>query len=412
MKKIIFISAVCVSTSLFAQNETSEKKSKFTLSGEIRPRMEYRTGTKSLPIGKFSSPSLFTSQRTRLNAGYEGDRMRFKISLQDVRIWGNQVQIVANEEKAVSVHEAWGELVFSPAWSLRLGRQELSYDNQRILGGLNWAQQARSHDLALVKFVGGKLTADLGIAYNEDGKAGNNYYTTGSYKSMQFLHLGLKPMDGLAVSLLFLNNGVAKPVQGNKAQDINFSQTVGPYISFRKDALMIEGNFYYQLGKNSSGKDLNALNFLFNAGYTVNKITIGAGYEYLSGTAWDEKEDKTFKPFYGTNHKFNGFMDLFYVGKPNPRGLHDISVKVGAKISNKFNGAVIYHNFMSAAESYDGQKTKDLGNEIDIVLSYSFSPSVKINAGYSQFFGKTFDVENELGNWGFIMIAFQPKFLK
>ena len=28
----------------------------------------------------------------------------------------------------------------------------------------------------------------------------------------------------------------------------------------------------------------------------------------------DYKENNSFTPFYGTNHKFNGHMDYFYVG--------------------------------------------------------------------------------------------------
>jgi hypothetical protein len=60
---------------------------------------------------------------------------------------------------------------------------------------------------------------------------------------------------------------------------------------------------------------------------------LAAGYEYLSGNSYN-KTDKVyaFEPFYGTNHKFNGFMDYFYVGNHiNSVGLHDAWLKYGYK---------------------------------------------------------------------------------
>jgi hypothetical protein len=32
------------------------------------------------------------------------------------------------------------------AFSMKLGRQEVIYDNSRIFGNVDWAQQGRSHD--------------------------------------------------------------------------------------------------------------------------------------------------------------------------------------------------------------------------------------------------------------------------
>ena len=67
--------------------------------------------------------SVAASQRTRLNALFAAEPVQAKLSLQDVRYWGSQPQSVANEDYAVSIHEAWAE----SSWlklSLRAGRQE------------------------------------------------------------------------------------------------------------------------------------------------------------------------------------------------------------------------------------------------------------------------------------------------
>lgn len=52
---------------------------------------------------------MFTSQRTRLNLDYTGDKITTKLVLQDVRNWGNQKQLVGNEDYVISIHEAWAE---------------------------------------------------------------------------------------------------------------------------------------------------------------------------------------------------------------------------------------------------------------------------------------------------------------
>ena len=59
----------------------------FTLSGQIRTRTELRDGFGS-PLNEKQEAALFTSQRTRLNVGYEGYRTKFFVAVQDVRVWG------------------------------------------------------------------------------------------------------------------------------------------------------------------------------------------------------------------------------------------------------------------------------------------------------------------------------------
>jgi hypothetical protein len=74
-----------------------------------------------------------TAQRTRLNALFSTEGIQTKLVLQDVRYWGSQPQLVANEDYATSVHEAWAEVNAFSNFSLRAGRQELVYDDHRIL---------------------------------------------------------------------------------------------------------------------------------------------------------------------------------------------------------------------------------------------------------------------------------------
>ena len=165
---------------------TATLEAQFSLSGEFRPRAEYSHGYRTL-AGVDQNPSFFISQRTRLNLNYSGDKITTKFILQDVRIWGDQKQLVGNEDFATSIHEAWAEAKIGAGFSLQLGRQELAYDDHRIFGNVGWAQQARSHDLMLAKYQGA-FNIHFGLAYHQSGNRTNNIYDgPDAYKSMQFL---------------------------------------------------------------------------------------------------------------------------------------------------------------------------------------------------------------------------------
>ena len=87
MKKNIFLTMIVVlmTTSLFAQE--------FGLSGELRPRFEYRHGYKELASPNVDGAS-FVSQRTRLNANYSNEKFKVYFSIQNVRGEGYEFRII------------------------------------------------------------------------------------------------------------------------------------------------------------------------------------------------------------------------------------------------------------------------------------------------------------------------------
>lgn len=132
IKKLLLGLGILLSLPTFAQ---------FTLDGEIRPRFEYRNGFKNV-LDSTQSPAAFVDQRTRLNFGYKTDGYIFKITVQDIRVWGSQPQTVGtaaqqnNSGAYIAVHEAWAEALLNEKWSLKFGRQEIVYDDHRIFGDL------------------------------------------------------------------------------------------------------------------------------------------------------------------------------------------------------------------------------------------------------------------------------------
>ncbi|BAX79398.1 alginate export family protein [Labilibaculum antarcticum] len=393
-----------------------------TFKGELRPRTEYRHGLKTL-FNSTDDAALFTSQRTRLNLNYDDAKFRVGLSVQDVRVWGDVAQLNMSDENQLMLHEAWGEILFNESLSLKVGRQELVYDDSRILGNVGWAQQARSHDLALLK-----LKTDengqfhVGLAVNNDSEDLKRTLYTRNYKNMQFAWYNRKS-DQFDFSLLFMNVGMQTDVSTTELDlETRYNQTFGTIMNYRPGKISFTGSVYAQTGEHVSGKDLSAhmfnlgMNFPIGAGWKGN-----VGVEVLSGTDSDETDDyNSFTPLFGTNHKFNGHMDYFYVGNHVGNvGLQDIygGVNYG---KDKFSFATAVHLFSSQADLYSGSEKQDkyLGTEVDLSVGYKYSDNVVFKAGYSHLFAadsmqalKGGD-KDETQNWGWVMIVFTPDFLK
>lgn len=389
-----------------------EAQAQFILSGEFRPRTEFSRGYKTLP-STGQDMSVATTQRTRLNALYSMEGIHTKLTLQDVRLWGSQPQMVTNEDFATSVHEAWAEINLNQTLSIRAGRQELVYDDHRIFGNVGWTQQARSHDLALLK-IERSFKLHLGIAHHENSNITNNIYNgPDAYKNMQFLWFN-KTWEKSALSLLLLNNGVPVLIAPDEEKS-RYSQTIGGRITHSLDALNLAANLYGQTGKHNSGKNIHALNFLAEAALP-NNITIG--FEYLSGNSHD-KTDKVyaFEPFYGTNHKFNGYMDYFYVGNHiNSYGLHNGYIKYFFT-KNKVKLDADIHYFATAG-LISPQAKRYLGTELDLTCSWAIQPYASITGGWSVMFASE-NMEalrsgdrKQLPYWGYIMLTVTPAFIQ
>lgn len=403
---------------LFTFGFAQQSFGQFKLSGEVRPRPEFRHGYKTL-VGEDAKAAFFTSQRTRINFDYTMESMKFGLSFQDIRTWGGTAQL--NEtDPYLALHQAWAEVLFTENFSLKLGRQELIYDNHRMFGSVGWAQQARSHDVGLFKYEK-DFKLHVGFAFNQDGMGltGTTYYQPKNYKAMQFAWFN-KQYSNFSMSYLFLNNGL-QYIDGDNDDnnEVRYSQTIGTFMKGKVSSVSLDGSFYYQFGKDKADNSMGAYQFALNAHFKLNdawKLT--AGMEMLSGTAYDADSDKnnSFSPLYGTNHKFNGFMDYFYVGNHgNNVGLNDFLVGTSWK-QGKWRAGATVHYFMSNAKIADDIDS-NLGTELDMSLGYKMNSWIDFSAGYSQMFATTSmealkgGSKDETNNWAYIMITLKPTFL-
>ncbi|RXQ97683.1 hypothetical protein EO244_02015 [Ancylomarina salipaludis] len=414
MKKLLLLLVVVIGALL---PNTLIAQLKFT--GEMRPRTEYRKGLKTL-FNSDDDAAFFTSQRTRLNLNYSDPKFKVGLSLQDVRTWGDVAQLNMSDNNKLMLHEAWGELLFTENFSLKVGRQELVYDDSRIFGNVGWTQQARSHDLALLKFKTdeqGQL--HIGLAYNNDMEVLKDQLYTTSYKSMQFAWYH-RNYDDFNFSLLFLNNGLQK--QDGADLKTYYSQTLGTHVNYKKEKLGLTASAYIQTGKDATDRDLNAYLFSLGADYALTDNFKGnIGLEILSGTDSNSTGDnKSFTPLYGTNHKFNGHMDYFYVGNHTGNvGLVDAYIG-GAYTKDKISVGGTLHRFATQADLIAAGEKQDsyLGTELDLSFGYKYSNSVTFKLGYSQMFASdSMEVlkggdSSEGQCWGWMMLVFKPNFLK
>lgn len=413
-----------ISLSLFAIISIHTFAQEMDANLQIRPRYEYRNGFKQL-MPNNELPTSFISQRTRLNFNFKEEKITAKLTLQNVRTWGDVKTTTTSDKNSIMLFEAWGQYSFNEKWSARLGRQVISYDNQRIFGEIDWAQQGQSHDAVVVTYKKDKNQLDLGAALNADTEGLYRELYVTNYKNMQYAWYHTN-FSNLQMSLLALNTGFQyeEPITTNLKVD--YMQTVGTYLKYKKNKLDADLGVYAQTGKGKLATEnttVSAYNIGLNINYAfTDKFNAGFGYELLSGKDQTDTDDKikSFNPIFGTNHAFNGLMDYFYVGNyKNTVGLQDVFLKFNYT-SNKWKFSVTPHMFMTAADVIDPLNTTKimdsyLGTEIDLIASYALHKNIGISAGYSQMFGsKTLEVlkagnkEND-NNWAFIMININPR---
>ena len=392
----------------------------FTITGEIRPRAEFRNGFKSLTTDN-TDAAFFIEQRSRLYLGYTETKYSFQLTLQDVRLWGENSQIFKNDNSLFNVFEAWGAYHFNDKFKLKVGRQALDYDNARILGNLAWAQQARSHDLLKFEYKSNDFSLHFGAAFNQEdvlsrpepARLASTFYNgINNYKTIQYLWLNKKYEKG-NTSFLFLNNGIQAP-----DSVVNFSQTAGIYSKDDFGTVDLSAELYYQFGKTGNGADLSGLMAALFINFDLGKTNLGIGGDYLTGTDPGSAESSSFTPLYGTNHKFYGLMDYFYVGNPSGDvGLIDVYLNAKFGLSDKSALNIALHRFNSQVDLTEqfAAESNTLGTEIDLVYNLNIDKAVNLKIGYSQMFAdsnmeliKTGD-SNATNNWAWAMLTIKPK---
>ncbi len=299
----------------------------------VEPSLSYRLRYYHREGGDFQPGGVRNLLRHRARLGFEvtyRERVGAFVQLQDVRTFGEELDPVGDyDADGLDLHQAYATL--SPEnWRLRLGRQELSFLNERLIGKLGFAEQARAFDALSLAFSREQAQLDLAWALVREDAAQPDARAPFGKRHLGVLHVGHEALRGLHPHIIAVLEADDRSdlvrltagglIEGKLGRGVIFDYT-------------IEG--YYQLGKEDPGLSYHA--YLFSMRTRAQADIDSKPYLQLRTTWLSGDEDpndavvKTFNAPYPTGHAFHGEMDVFiaFPRDTRERGLRDAGLTLG-----------------------------------------------------------------------------------
>ena len=423
-------SAMCQAQDASQTEPQEEPQNHLTIDANLMARGELRYGGFPLAVENNVDHAQFVMERTRLSLGYERSILEMKITAQHSGVWGQE------GKGAFNLSEAWAKLQARNGLFTIVGRQELSYDDERILGRNDWAMAANAHDALKLGYEGHGHKAHVILAFNQRSwnVYGGTTYTTSSgsqvYRNMVsgWYHYDFKRIP-LGASLLFMDMGL----QNDQEEDpkVEHQQLIGGFVKFSPRLWNVEAAYYRQMGTDEFHIPIEAWMTSVKADCVPTwQWRVTGGYDYLSrdpnptvpqiGILGLSRHTKVhgFSTIYGSHHKFYGAMDFFYVsayyGGYTP-GLQNLYGGASFRPIPSVDCSAMYH-FLMTAERINGA-SRTLGHELEFTASYTPVKFVKISAGYTYMHGSsTLQRLQRLENkkhmhWAWLMLTVNPRIL-
>lgn len=365
---------------------------------------------------------------------------RSSYSLADERFASTAVgKGLAERDGPMDLHQAYvfiGNHKEFPV-SAKLGRQELAYGDQRLVGHLRWNNNARTFDALKVRWQNALFGVDVftgGLVYNDNrnlNKSNSQDHFSGAYFNFPTL-----AKSEIVEAYLIARNvergiatdnwtGVAAPFRFPGAQDL---YTAG--LRVRSKPLAYGPWDYgvelmHQFGNRTTVAPAatvaaalaaqrlkqDAYAAILQSGYTWTEHAwqprLSVLYSYASGDRNSaDGTSQTFQNLFATTHLFYGYMDLNSL-----QNLHDVrlayAVKPKANLSLAaevhfqfldrttdfwYNVAGVPRNFTGAAVGSGGgyrinpTYSRKLGTELDLVAAWTFKPYAQIEAAVSHYY--------------------------
>ncbi len=347
------------------------------------------------------------------------DQLKLFYQFQDARISDDSTTgSKAAFENWVETRQLWVEYKIAkigdtqlPGIGFKLGRQEISYGAQRLLGTFDWSNVAQTFDAGKVSldFAPQKLTFDVfggGKTPVKAPREADDFYDASANDRVGGYYATYKGIENVTVEQYVIN-------RNTHGQNISYGQTgdgqVDDYtIGGRVVGKIVNTGFDYEVEAakqvgNSGSLDVNAQMAIVILGYTFKQKwnpRVSFEMDYASGddNPTDDKR-QTFDNLYPTNHPFYGYMDLVSL-----QNIHDYRFQIKADPTKKLNLSADYHIFYLDSEKdnlYAANRTikrstsaaaveKFVGNEIDLLAKYQLNSYVGVLSGYSHFFAGDF----------------------
>jgi hypothetical protein len=429
-----------------------------TIGGEARIRYEIRnnTGLNSSGSGNESA----AQQRIRVNVGYDlTPDVTFFAQIQDVRIYGSEgpfgVTAAANSGifavssqnqngTGIDLHQGYIQVknLLVPGLSLKVGRQEIMYGDQRLIGNFGWSQVGIAFDAAKLMYSTNLVDVDLFWARIFDNQvaaactagAGNNcsgiIFPGNTAKGTQNQNLygayvTLKVVPNWTIEPYYFllqdtrpvgTTGVANAFSTVPQAPDQTRSTLGGRINGRQGiaggALDATGELAWQFGGMASGNagqnhdlHINAWAGAFRAGYTFEPVPmrprVGIEIDYGSGSSCKATcgKNNTFDNLFPTNHFKFGAMDL---GSWKNMVTYQAVVDVKPDAVSKFqvNFAILrlanhLDNWYRAAQVVYGataatNTSSSIGRELDVHYYRTIKEKFKFEIGAGHFWAGSY----------------------
>jgi len=368
-----------------------------TFSGEIRTRAEW-----DRPRGGLAG-DVYTYLRTRLGVGATPtDGVHLMFQLQDSRVYGVAASGAAGNPDITDLHQAYVDLVARRRGhevTARVGRQEVAFGNERLVGPVSWSNTGRTFD-------GARLT----ITPSGDDKSGRSatlFVATVEERGRHFgpaTATGTYPGDRAVVGA-FLTRSVRRGTveftalydNGAKYRSYVESDRYTLYGRFKStadrpfgvdfEAAWQAGTQRYQATTTTTtDQDVSAWLLAARVGRQPapgRKASAILGADVLSGDATPKDGSyRAFNTMYATNHPFYGLMDLFLdpAARTNDAGLVDTFGSVAHAVSDRASLRADLHRFAVQAGS-----AGEIGWELDLVAPVTLSSASALEIGYAAF---------------------------
>ncbi|MCG8467315.1 MAG: alginate export family protein [Gemmatimonadetes bacterium] len=347
-----------------------------SLGGQLRIRYEARDPFAG-PTGDLET---FISMRARadLLAELSSDVSVF-LQIQDVRLWGEETSTLGDfNADNFDLHQGYIQFEEDGSWFRgRVGRQEVDFGGQRLVGAVGWTQQGRSFDGVRLEGAG-----DFGRVRVLAAQLGNSLAADVDRDAELLAGYGTFDVaDDHAVDVYVIVNhtdAADGPADDGTDQVTLGGRWVGETDGFRYRA---EGSI--QTGSRA-GTDVSAFMLGGRVGKQFGNATVTLWYDYLSGDD-DPLDDeiKVFDTLFATNHKFYGLADLFLniPAHTGGQGLQDLAAKLAVRPHDDWRLAADVHSFRLAKTGDLG--SAHLGEEIDLTATWMHSANFTIQGGLS-----------------------------
>ena len=365
----------------------------YDLGGQYRAR--YQGERNHRGFGLTGVDDDFLLHRTRLFANLEyGD---------DFRVYGEFIDAESNYEnftpRGIEVNRADMLNLFADAkvydgtrgdLKVRVGRQELQYGSERLVSPLDWGNTRRTFEGA--KFLWKGEDWNIDAFYTRPVIVNPHHFDSADY-NQEFM--------GVWATYKAIKNNTLDfySLQYNNSRlpnAYNFT-TLGSRWLGSEDAWLWDFEGGYQFGDNTNGSSHYAGFATAGVGHKFEdyawKPTLWGYYDWANGNN-NRGAGNGFNHLFPLAHRYLGFMDLF--GRSN---IETPNVLLTMQPREKLKLLVWYYYFflenkrdtpyninMSAFNKPNAPVSADLGQEIDLLATYSLNPRMDIVLGYSHFF--------------------------